>query len=204
VDEPHDYEQAAKDWIAYADQWATAGSSLRDMVHQGLVTSPGATGSDQDMKKSLEIFFNTCNEATGGGCNDASSKYYIGVISFHAFANPNQKPYDGSVEWILNTTIPTLKGAFPGKKLAMTNFGVLGADSSAQDEVNFIKILFSQLANAPDKKLEYAYYFAAKDFGGGALHNGLCEPGIKDALMQACSQSELKANSSALSAQVVI
>lgn len=142
------------------------------------------------MKNSLQTFFSTCNGATGGGCDDPNSKYYIGTISFHAFAT-NHGNYDGNVAWILNTAIPELKVAFPGKKMAMTNFGVLGGGSSAQDEVNFIKTLFSQLASAPDKKLDYAYYFAAKDYGGGAQHNGLCEAGIKDALKQACAGGEL-------------
>jgi hypothetical protein len=190
-DEPRDYAQAARDWIAYADQYATDGSSFRDMVRQGLVTSPGATGDNQALKSSLETFFTTCNSATSGGCDNSDSKYYIGTISFHAFATGNG-PFDGNVAWILNTAVPTLKGAFPGKKLAMTNFGVLGSTSTAQDEVDFIRTLFSQLASAPDKKLDYAYYFAAKDYGGGAQHNGLCEAGIKEAFKQVCSQGSLK------------
>lgn len=184
VDEPPDYAEAARDWMAFADKYATNGSDFLNVVRAGRVTTPGTTGDEGTMRSNLQTFFGACE-----GCNDPNSNRFIGTLSFHAFANTDsghRAPFSGNVDWILNTAVTSLRNAFPGKKLAMTNFGVLGHGSTAKDEVVFIKTLFSKLASAGNRKLDYVFYFAARDYGGGATHNGLCEGGIAQTLVRFC------------------
>jgi len=203
VDEPPDYVQAASDWMAFADKWSVSGSSFRQLVALGRVTTPGATGSSTQIVQNLQTFFNACS-----GCDDPSSNRYIGTISFHAFANTNTDipssqggsgvaPFASNVQYILDTIIPALAETWPTKRLAMTNFGVLGSASTAADEVAILYEFFNKYHSSPAAgKLDYLYYFAAQDYcnqawnppnSGCAAQNSLCEPGIAAALNALCN-----------------
>ena len=207
VDEPDDYAQAARDWVNFADKHSTPGSDFLQLVQQGRVTSPGTTGNTGWMIMELQKFF---DPSVCPGCNDPSSPRYIGTISFHAYANTNTNrsvdqggsavaPFSGNVAYILNDSIPAIKRAFPDKKIALTNFGVLGSTSKNTDQVAFIKEFFTQLPNSQAAGLlDYAYYFAALDVCYEPWNppltgctpkesNSLCSAGIVEALNIYCA-----------------
>jgi len=150
---------AATAWMQYADRWSDELQTARDRGMK--ITTPFFTGGD--VMSQFATFFGSYCES----CSNPGSKYYLDVIAFNAWIG-SWGSQSGQEQWIQQQAA-SLKKAFPGRPVYLTNYGYLGGHTASQQDA----IINGRIYDRTFSGLDAVYYFGAKDVSGQTFKNSL-------------------------------
>jgi len=150
---------AQQKWKAYADRWET---EIGEARARGVkFTSPlMKSGDETQLLQRYSDFFGGCPE-----CSEPSSKYYIDVIAWNAFcvqSPPSPYAVPGQFSYI-KSLAAAIKREYPGRPVYATNFGLLFANTAADQAA---AISDYGIFQASQSQIDGVFYFAAQDYCG--------------------------------------
>jgi len=146
-------------WKEYVRQWTT---QIRAARSRGVkFTTPlMKSGDEASLLRRYSDFFDGCSE-----CSDPSSDYYVDIIAWNAFSiqkPPSQYEVRDQFNYLKNLAA-SLKRKFPGRLVYATNFGLLYANSAADQAAAITEY---EIFNRAKSQIDGVFYFAGQDYCG--------------------------------------
>lgn len=165
-DEPdtqgHSYHWAGVTWKTYCNRWAS--QLTRFKAQGGKVVGP-AVKNDKYVDN-MHQFFNSCGSACTqeGPCkiDEAAANVFVGSW--------NHGNLRGGIQWSINEFHRFNRQAGLDLPVSITNWSYLGSNT-ADAQLDAMQVTEEFFKSSNPVRITQAYYFLARDFGGGTSNN---------------------------------